>query len=66
MDGTPCWLPSPNGLSVQQVHEAVELAKTYFKVKACALASVDPAYDQESAILKAGIELLSACVPEER
>jgi arginase len=53
----------PGGLSVEQVLESIELVRAHVHIVACGVASYDPSYDAQDAILQAGFRLIPAVLP---
>ena len=50
----------PNGLTVEQVEQAIALIGDRFKICASAIASYDPRFDKEGQALRAGIGIMQA------
>jgi arginase len=48
----------PGGLSVEQVLELIELVRAHVHIVSCGVASYDPSYDPQDAILQAGFRLI--------
>jgi arginase family enzyme len=53
---------APDGLSAEQVAQAIRLIRERFAVGAAALTAYDPDYDADGATQRAGIELADAAV----
>ncbi len=49
---------APNGLSVSQIEEAIDLIAERFTICASGLASYDPQYDKDDEILNSGISII--------
>jgi arginase len=53
----------PDGLSVEQVLKIIELVRAHVHIVACGVASYDPSYDAQDAILQAGLRLIRELLP---
>jgi arginase len=53
----------PGGLLVEQVLEIIELVRAHVRIVACGVASYDPSYDPQDAILQAGFRLIRELLP---
>jgi arginase len=51
-------LALPGGLRVETVMDCLEIVKENFDIRACGIASVDPAFDKNKIVLKAGLGLI--------
>ena len=51
-------LAVPGGLSVEMVATCIELIKQKFTIRGCGIASVDPTFDKDKVVLKAGFRLV--------
>jgi arginase len=61
--GTANGFAVPGGLSVEQVLESIALVRAHVYIVACGVASYDPSYDAQDAILQAGLRLIPAVLP---
>lgn len=52
----------PGGLSVDLAVNCLRLIRTKFEIAACGIASVDPGFDRDQTVLKAGFKLLEAII----
>jgi hypothetical protein len=48
---------------VEQVLEIIEIVRAHVHIAACGVASYDPSYDAQDAILQAGFRLVTALLP---
>jgi arginase len=62
--GKPNHLAVPGGLTPQIVQDAIAIIKKHFKIEGCAVASYDPAFDENDCVLNAGIGIIKAVVSE--
>jgi arginase family enzyme len=53
----------PHGLSGEQVLEIIALVRAHFRIVAGGVASYDPSYDPQDAILQAGFRLIPSVLP---
>jgi arginase len=56
--------PTPGGLTVAEVKQAIEAVKAQFRIAAGGLASYDPSCDSDNRALNASLELLGALIME--
>ena len=61
-EALPNRLAVPGGLSVEAVEELIGMVKERFEVCAGAIASFEPSYDKDDAVLDAGIRIAKAFV----